>query len=60
MDKLIDALLICLQLTRVEASNGLVLRYHMVHNCKVVNFNKGVRKPWINATLDCECKGIVK
>ena len=64
MPDLISSLLICLNLTRLEASNGLVLRYHMEQNCTVVRSaqgkGKGNKEPWLNATLDCKCKGISK
>lgn len=64
MLELITTLLICLDLSKTEAINGLILRHHMEQNCEVVSFTQGKgrqgKKPWINATLDCKCKGKLK
>ena len=58
MDVLIASLLVCLDLTKFEAANGLILRAHMIERCEVVRATEGRRrgKPWLNATIDCKCK----
>lgn len=58
MDTLIAALLVCLDLTKIEAANGPILRSHMIERCEVVRSSAGKRqgKAWMNATLDCKCK----
>ena len=58
MDALIASLLVCLNLTKLEAANGLILRAHMIERCEVVRATAGKRRgnPWLNATIDCKCK----
>ena len=58
MNSLISSLLICLNLTKFEAANGLILRAHMIERCDVMRATEGSRrgKPWLNATIDCKCR----
>lgn len=62
MDALITSLLVCLDLTKFEAANGLILRAHMIERCEVVRATAGKRKgmPWLNSTIDCKCREPVR
>lgn len=62
METLVSALLVCLNLSAVEAANGVVLKNAMAANCKVMRASQGKRQgePWLNATIDCKCKASPK